>query len=119
MLEAKLDFVLSSQNVENLTGNLILSLGENAAYDTVDIKINKIVYSFTSYFILYIIRKPWATNTIKDGRRKYIRISLFFVFIYCQNPKALWIHLVGTMIYERVNGKEDEWSEIRIDKLSL
>lgn len=58
MLEAKLDFALSSQIVGNLTRNLILSLGENAAYDIVDIKINNIVYSFASYFILYIMRKP-------------------------------------------------------------
>lgn len=51
--------------------------------------------------------------------KENIYISLFLVFIYCQNPKALWTHLVRAMIYERVNGKEDEWSEIRIDTLSL
>lgn len=51
MLEAKLDFALSSQIVGNLTTNLMLPLGENAAHDIVDTKTHKIVYSFTSYFI--------------------------------------------------------------------
>lgn len=85
MLKAKLDFVLSSQIVGNLTTNLMLPFGENASYDIVDTKTNKIVDSFTSCFINH------GKALIDPSHKKWLRkmyISLFLIFIYCQNPKA-------------------------------